>query len=137
MTAPLEQRYARAAVVVGVASIASAVFVFTAGFPEYVDIVDLEPPGAAAFAVLGILSLVGGLRRSFVLCATAAAGFFLAAGAILLQLATGVSILGGDATSLALFGAWGLALLCACWADRQTPPGGGEDGHVDVPERGA
>lgn len=117
----MEQRFARAAVVLGVASIASAAFVVTPALPEFIDLVDVSLTLAVVFVALGAIAIVGGLRRSVVLCAIAGGAFIVAAVVLLVQLATGITVLGGDASSLALFGAWGVGLLSVCWADRDTP----------------
>ncbi|MFN4001627.1 hypothetical protein [Microcella sp.] len=108
--------------VIGVGSIISAVFVFTPSLPEYIDFVDLEPAGAAVFLALGVSSIVAGIRRSALLSAAAAVGFALAALAQLAQLATGVALLGGDASSLSLFVAGTLGVTCLLWADRTGDP---------------
>ena len=119
--AAMEGRFARAAVVIGAGSVLSAGFVFTSALPEFVDLVDVSAPLAVVFVILGATAIVGGVRRDFVICAIAGAGFLAAALAQLVQLATGVVLLGGDASALALFGAWGAGLFCVCWADRNTP----------------
>jgi hypothetical protein len=120
--AAMEPRFAKAAVVLGAGSVGSAVFVLTPALPEFIDLVDVAITGAVVFVVLGLTAIVGGIRRNIVLCAIAGAGFLVAAAAQLTQLVTGIEVLGGDASSLALFGAWGVGLLSLCWADRNTPP---------------
>ena len=100
----------------------SGAFVFTSALPEFLDLVDVSAPLAAVFVVLGAAAIVGGARRNTLICAIAGAGFLAAALAQLVQSASGVTILGGDASALALFVAWGTGLLCVCWADRNTPP---------------
>jgi hypothetical protein len=117
----MEPRFARAAVVIGVASVLSAAFVVTPALPEFIDLVDVSPAVAVVFVVLGVVAIVGGLRRSAVLCAIAGWAFLVAAAAQLVQFASGIPVLGGDASSLALFGAWGVGLLSLRWADRSTP----------------
>lgn len=117
----MEQRFARAAVVLGVASVASAGFVFTPTLPEFIDLVDVSPAVAVVFVVLGAIAIAGGVRRSVLICAIAGGSFLVAAAVQLVQLATGILILGGDASAFALFGAWGVGLLSVCWADRNTP----------------
>jgi hypothetical protein len=117
----MEARFARASVVIGAGSVISAAFVFTPALPEFVDLVDVSGPLALVFVILGAMAIIGGVRRDLVICAIAGVGFLAAALTQLVQLATGVVILGGDASALALFGAWGAGLLCVCWADRNTP----------------
>jgi hypothetical protein len=109
---------ARAVTVIGIGSIITAVFVFTPSLPEYIDLVDLEPTGAVTFLLLGVASVVAGIRRSALLSGTVAVGFALATLAQLVQLATGVVLLGGDASSLALFVAGAVGVTCLLWADR-------------------
>lgn len=119
---PMRQNIARTNTVIGIASIVSAVFVFTPSLPEYIDLVDLDPAGAAAFLILGIATVVAGVMRSAALSAAVAIGFTLAALAQLAQLATGLTLLGGDASSLALFIAGALGISCVLWADRRLQP---------------
>jgi hypothetical protein len=115
----MRRETARATIAMGLGSIIAAVFVLTPSLPEYLDLVDLDPAGAAAFLVLGAGAVVAGVRRSTGLSAAVAVGFALAAIAQLAQLVTGLTLLGGDASSLALFIAGALGVSCSLWADRR------------------
>ncbi len=108
--------------VIGIGSIITAVFVFTPSLPEYIDLVDLEPAGAVTFLLLGLGSVVAGIRRSALLSGAAAVGFALATLVQLAQLATGVVLLGGDASSLSLFLAGAVGVTCLLWANRAADP---------------
>jgi hypothetical protein len=99
-------RLDRAALVLGVVSIVSAVFVFVPGF------VEIRAAGLVVALVLGLLAVVGGWLDERTLVIAAGAGFLLAAAVQLVLLAGGSSgLLGGNASTFSLWLGLGVGLI--------------------------
>lgn len=99
----------RAALVLGLVSMVSAVFVFANG--EF-EIVRVQVAGVVVALVLGLLAISAGWFESSELMLAAGAGFLIAAG-IQLALLTGGSggFLGGNASTFALWLGLGVGLI--------------------------
>ncbi|TFC96788.1 MULTISPECIES: hypothetical protein [Cryobacterium] len=103
--------YDRGAVVIGIAAILFAGFVFGTTLPTQFRFVNIGPVGASVLMAGGILSIVGGIIRRRLLRLIAGA---LLTGASLVQLvglALSVRPLGGDASAMAVAGGIGIGLL--------------------------
>ncbi|MFD4421151.1 hypothetical protein ACFWN7_06570 [Agromyces sp. NPDC058484] len=118
-------RYDRAAIALGTGSIVSSVFVFGADAPTPIDFAHVGLGGAIVLAVLGLVGILGGALHRGILNLVAGGGLTIAA---LVQLATlplSPRPLGGDASMMALLGAFGIGLLAVGLARRSsasTPP---------------
>jgi hypothetical protein len=118
-------RYDRAAIALGTGSIVSSVFVFGADAPTPIDFAHVGLGGAIVLAVLGLVGILGGALHRGILTLVAGGGLTIAA---LVQLATlplSPRPLGGDASSMALLGAFGVGLLAIGLTRRSsasTPP---------------
>jgi hypothetical protein len=96
----------RAAMVLGAASIVSAVFVVVPGF------VQIRPVGLVVALVLGLLAVVAGWLNEPALMLAAGSGFLLAAAVQLVLLAGGNSgFLGGNASTVSLWLGLGAGLI--------------------------
>lgn len=101
----------RAAILIGAAAIALAVFVFGGAFPIEFRFVNIGPVGAGLLVVGGIVSIVSGVLRRRLPRLIAGA---LLTGAALVQLvglALSIRPLGGDASAMAVIGGLGIGLL--------------------------
>jgi len=106
-----DRSFHRAAVALGIGSLISAAFVFGADAPTPVDFAHVGLGGAIALAVFGVLGIVGGALHSTNLTLAAGAGLALAAIVQLVTLPLSPRLLGGDASAMALLGAFGIGLL--------------------------
>ena len=103
--------YDRGAIVIGVAAIILAGFVFGASLPTEFRFVNIGLVGASVLVAGGILAIVSGILRQRLLRLIAGA---LLTGAALVQLvglALSVRPLGGDASAMAVAGGLGIGLL--------------------------
>jgi hypothetical protein len=99
----------RAALVLGLVSILSAVFVFANG---ELEIVRVQVAGIVVALVLGLLAISAGWFESSELMLAAGAGFLLAAGTQLVLLARGSGgFLGGNASTFSLWLGLGVGLI--------------------------
>ena len=99
----------RAALVLGVVSIVSAVFVFVHGTFQLVQI---AAAGLVVALVLGLLAVVGGWLDERALMLAAGAGFSIAAAVQLVLLAGGSSgFLGGNPSTFSLWLGLGVGLI--------------------------
>jgi hypothetical protein len=99
----------RAALVLGLVSMVSAVFVFAHG---ELEIVRVQVAGVVVALVLGLLAICAGWFESSELMLAAGAGFLLAAGTQLVLLAGGSGgFLGGNASTFALWLGLGVGLI--------------------------
>jgi len=104
-------RYDRGAVALGAGSVVASAFVFGADAPTPIDFAHVGLGGAIVLAVLGIVGILGGALHRGILILVAGGGLTSAA---LVQLATlplSPRPLGGDASMMALLGAFGIGLL--------------------------
>jgi len=101
----------RAAILIGVAAIALAGFVFGTSLPTEFRFVNIGPVGAGLLVVGGILSIVSGIIRRRVLRSFAGALLIGAALTQLVGLALSIRPLGGDASAMAVLGGLGIGLL--------------------------
>jgi hypothetical protein len=99
-------RLDRAAIVLGVVSIVSAVFVFVPVF------VEIRAAGLVVAVVLGLLAVVGGWLDERTLMIAAGVGFLIAGAVQLVLLAGGSSgFLGGNASTFSLWLGLGVGLI--------------------------
>lgn len=118
----------RAIAWLGIGALLSLVFWLTGPLPTTVDLVRVPGPAALVILVLGILAIVAAAVGSRVL-ASLVALLFLAAAVLQLAQAQGGGLLGGNPSTMALLGAFGLGigavvlpeLRSGSAADRPTP----------------
>jgi len=133
------QPFDRAAVALGIGSLVSAAFVFGADAPTPIDFAHVGVGGAIALAAFGVLGILGGVLHRIVLTLVAGAGLALAAVGQLVTLPLSPRLLGGDASAMALLGAFGIGLLAVgigCIADfrreSSAPPSTARDDRKDT-----
>jgi hypothetical protein len=109
----------RAALVLGVASIVSALFVFVHG---NFQLVQIRAAGLVVALVLGLLAVVAGLLEERALTLATGAAFLLAAAVQLGLLAGGSSgVLGGNASTFSLWLGLGVGLVAIGMVPRPEP----------------
>jgi hypothetical protein len=109
----------RAALVLGVVSIASALFVFTSG---ELEVVRVQVAGVVVALVLGLLAIAAGWLESRTLIFAAGVGFLVAAGVQLGLLARGSGgFLGGNASTFSLWLGLGFGLIAIGMVPRPEP----------------
>jgi hypothetical protein len=109
----------RAALVLGVVSIASALFVFASG---ELEVVRVQVAGVVVALVLGLLAIAAGWLESRVLVFAAGVGFLVAAGVQLSLLAMGNGgFLGGNASTFSLWLGLGFGLIAIGMVPRPEP----------------
>lgn len=109
----------RAALVVGVASIASGLFVFASG---ELEVVRVQVAGVVVALVLGLLAIAAGWLESRTLIFAAGVGFLVAAGVQLGLLARGSGgFLGGNASTFSLWLGLGFGLIAIGMVPRPEP----------------
>jgi hypothetical protein len=122
----IADRMHRATIALGAAAVVSCGFALTAGLGAVLDFVHLGAGAVVALAALGALAVVSGLSRIRILGLIAGIGLLLSAILQLIQLGQTVNLLGGDGSTMSLFGGLGIGLvsiwLAARAADR-TPEG--------------
>ncbi len=101
----------RGAILVGISAIVLASFVFGRQLPIEFRWLNIGATGASLLALSGILSIVSGTLRRRVLRLIAGALLVVGAVAQLVGLAASVRPLGGDASTMAVVGGLGIALL--------------------------
>lgn len=119
-------RYAldKAAIVLGVAAVVSALFRLVRGEGEPVRLVLVTNTHLAVLLVLGALAVAGGILGGWpgrALAVVAGAGFGAAAVIQLLGSAGGPKLLGGGLTTMALFGGFAIGLLAVALTPRANP----------------
>jgi hypothetical protein len=113
-----------AAVVLGAASVASAVFVVVRGDWDFVRV---RGWGAAVAVALGALAIVAGATARRALTVAAGAGFVVAAAVQVAVWSTSNNVLSGDGSTVSLWLGLGVGLLIVGLAPRLWPeeqPGG-------------
>lgn len=130
----------RAAIALGIGSLVSAAFVFGADAPTPIDFAHVGVGGAIALAAFGVLAILGGALHRIALTLVAGAGLALAAVVQLVTLPLSPRLLGGDASAMALLGAFGIGLLAVgigCIADfrreASASPSTARDDRKDTP----
>ena len=109
----------RAALVLGVVSIASALFVFTSG---ELEVVRVQVAGVVVALVLGLLAIAAGWLESRTLIFAAGVGFLVTAGVQLGLLARGSGgFLGGNASTFSLWLGLGFGLIAIGMVPRPEP----------------
>lgn len=109
----------RAALVLGVVSIASALFVFASG---ELEVVRVQVAGVVVALVLGLLAIAAGWLESRTLIFAAGVGFLVAAGVQLGLLARGSGgFLGGNASTFSLWLGFGFGLIAIGMVPRPEP----------------
>jgi uncharacterized membrane protein HdeD (DUF308 family) len=104
---------------VGVAAIVSTVFALLRGAPPTISFVNVTAPAAIVLVACGIAAIVSGLSRRRIIAIVAGAVLLGAALLQLVQLNAPANLLGGDASTMALLGGLGIALLsCGLIAGR-------------------
>ena len=106
----------RAAVMLGVASLISAVFTIPNGDPW--QMVEMPAAAVAVALVLGVLACLGGLLGRALLVRAVGAAFGLSALVMLGELVFGTNWIGGDASTLSWWAGLGMGLLAAGLAPR-------------------
>ncbi len=101
----------RGVILIGVAAIALAGFVFGAPLPTEFRFVSIGPVGAGLLVASGLLAIVSGLIRRRLLRSIAGALLTLGALAQVVGLAFSIRPLGGDASAMAVVGGLGIGLL--------------------------
>ena len=101
----------RATAVLGFAALASCLFFFTGGLGETVNPIHVRGGGVAVLAVLGVLAIVSGTRKLPILGLVAGIGFLAFALLQLAQLGQPFNIVGGDGSTMSLFGGLGIGLV--------------------------
>ena len=101
----------RGAILIGVAAIALAGFVFGGPLPIEFRFVDIGPVGAGLLVASGLLSIVSGVTRRRLLRSIAGALLTVGALAQIVGLALSIRPLGGDASAMAVVGGLGIGLL--------------------------
>jgi hypothetical protein len=101
----------RGAILIGVAAIALAGFVFGGPLPIEFRFVNIGPVGAALLVASGLLAIVSGLIRRRSLRSIAGALLTVGALAQVVGLALSIRPLGGDASAMAVVGGLGIGLL--------------------------
>lgn len=101
----------RASLVLGIAAVASCVFALTAGAGETINLIHVRGASTAVLALLGILSIVAGARKVPALGLVAGIGFLASAVLQLVQLGQPLNLLGGDGSTMSLFGGLGIGLV--------------------------
>ena len=114
-------RYDHAAIALGLGSIVSALFVFGADAPTPIDFAHVGLGGAIALAVFGVVGVLGGALHRGILTLAAGGGLTIAALVQLATLSLAPRPLGGDASMMALLGAFGVGLLAVGLARRAAP----------------
>ncbi|MBC7402362.1 MAG: hypothetical protein H7279_04180 [Microbacteriaceae bacterium] len=101
----------RGAILIGIAAIALAGFVFGAPLPTQFRWLNVGPVGASLLAASGVLSIASGITRRRLL--RLIPGILLVLGALLqvVGLALSTRPLGGDASAMAVVGGLGIGLL--------------------------
>ncbi len=101
----------RATMVLGLTSLASGVFALTAGLEETFNLIHVSGASLAVLAVFGILATIAGARRIPVLGLAAGVGLLGCAVLQLVQLAQPINLLGGDGSTMSLFGGLGIGMV--------------------------
>jgi len=101
----------RGVILIGVAAIALAGFVFGAPLPPEFRFVSIGPVGAGLLVASGLLAIVSGLIRRRSLRSLAGALLTVGALAQVVGLALSIRPLGGDASAMAVVGGLGIGLL--------------------------
>ncbi len=115
----------RAALVLGLAAMASSLFALSTGGPAPIDIMHIGSVGVVVVLTMGLIALVGGALRRPALAAVAGAGLVAAALLQLAQTGEGANLLGGNASTVSLMGGLGIALIAVGLtghAQRRTTP---------------
>jgi hypothetical protein len=101
----------RGAILIGLAAIALAGFVFGGPLPIEFRFVNIGPVGAGLLVASGVLAIVGGVIRQRLLRSIAGALLTVGALAQVVGLALSIRPLGGDASTMAVVGGLGIGLL--------------------------
>jgi hypothetical protein len=113
----------RGAILIGVAAIALAGFVFGAPLPTQFRLVNIGPVGAGLLVASGVLSIVSGILRRRLLRLIAGVLLMLGALTQVVGLALSTRPLGGDASTMAVVGGLGIGILSlSLIASPSSPP---------------
>ncbi|MEO5921648.1 MAG: hypothetical protein ABIQ01_10960 [Pseudolysinimonas sp.] len=100
----------RATLALGIAAVASCGFALTAGLGETFNLVHVGGASIAVLAAFGVLAIVAGARELPGLGLVAGVGFVACAVVQLVQLGQPLNLLGGDGSTMSLFGGLGIGL---------------------------
>lgn len=114
----------RATLVLGFAAVVGCTFVLTSGLSDALDLIRVRGVGAIALAFFGVLAVLAGARGIRTLGLVSGLGLLLCAVLQLAQLGQSFNVLGGDGSTMALFGGLGIGLTVVWLAGRATTPEG-------------
>jgi hypothetical protein len=114
----IANRLHRATLALGATAVVCCVFAVTPALGAALDFIRVSGGGIVALAVIGILAVVSGLARLRFLGLIAGALFLVAALVQLVQLGSAANVLGGDGSTMALFGGLGIGLVSIWLAAR-------------------
>ncbi|MGB3910406.1 MAG: hypothetical protein WBL06_08035 [Pseudolysinimonas sp.] len=114
----IAQRMHRATLALGAAALVSCLFALTPVLGAALDFVQVRGAGIVALAVFGALAVVSALTKVRALGLIAGAGLLLCALLQLVQLGQSLNLLGGDASTVSLFGGLGIGLVSIWLAAR-------------------
>jgi len=100
----------RATLMLGMAAVVSCLFALTDSAGETINLVHVRGASIVALAVLGVIAVVAGARKVPLLGLIAGIGFLACAVLQLVQLGQPLNLLGGDGSTMALFGGLGIGL---------------------------
>lgn len=100
----------RATLTLGIVAVASCLFALTAGLGQTFNLIHVRGAGIAVLVVLGGLAIIAGARTVPVLGLAAGVGLIASALLQLVQLGQPQNLLGGDGSTVSLFGGLGIGL---------------------------
>ena len=100
----------RATMTLGVVAVVSSLFALTAGLGQTFNLIHLRGASIAIVVVFGGLAIIAGARKVPVLGLAAGVGLIASALLQLVQLGQPQNLLGGDGSTVSLFGGLGIGL---------------------------
>ena len=98
----------RATMMLGIAAVVSCLFAFTDGAGETFNLVHVRGASIAVLVVFGVIALIAGARKLPLLGLLTGIAFLACALLQLVQLGQPLNLLGGDGSTMALFGGLGI-----------------------------
>lgn len=109
MRAVLNREHSRAVVGLGLGAVACCLFRFTKG--DNFRLIEVDNRTVLVLLILGAAAIVSGVARNALLSAAAGMAFLLAAVVVIVQLGGRSHLLGGNATTFALYLGLGVGLV--------------------------